>query len=157
MSRKVQTRTTVKLAAALLTVVTITAHAHQGATGVVKERMDMMSEIGKAMKTIGQMVKGETAYDAPAARAAALVIQRHAENIPVTFPEGSTEKPSEALPAIWQNWEEFLAINSRMQSDAKTLAEIAAKSSGPEEIKIQFGAVGKSCSSCHEKFRLKKH
>jgi cytochrome c556 len=72
------------------------------------------------------------------------------------FPEGSTEKPSEALPAIWQDWDEFVAISEQMKTDAKQLSEIAGAASSADAIKAQFAAVGKSCGSCHEKFRLKQ-
>ena len=116
----------------------------------------MMGEIGKAMKAIGQMIKGEVAFDAEKAKAAALEIYGHASHIPDMFPEGSTEKPSEALPAIWEDWDEFVAISDQMKTDAKALSDIAGNASEASVIKAQFGMVGKSCGSCHEKFRLKK-
>ena len=132
------------------------AYAHSGAEGVVKERMDMMGEIARAMKTIGKMVKGEIAYDAKVAKASALEIFGHMSHMTEMFPEGSTEKPSEALPAIWEDWDEFVAISDKLKVDAKQLAEIAEAASSPDAIKAQFGVVGKSCGSCHEKFRLKQ-
>ena len=143
-------------AIALAFAVSVPALAHEGATGVVKQRMDMMGDVGKAMKTIGQMIKGETAFNGAVASDAAAEIAKHAVHFPEIFPEGSTEKPSEALPAIWENWEEFLAIFNQMKSDADALAELAGNASGPEAIKAQFGLVGRSCGTCHEKFRLKK-
>ena len=132
------------------------AYAHAGADGVVKDRMDMMGEIARAMKTIGQMIKGEVSYDAEAAKAAANEIYGHMSHMTEMFPEGSTEKPSEALPAIWENWDEFVALSDKLKIDAKQLAEIAGSSTSADGIKAQFGLVGKSCGSCHEKFRLKK-
>lgn len=133
------------------------AIAHQGATGVVKERMDMMGEISKAMKVIGEMVRGVTAFDASAAREAALEIKKHASMIPELFPAGTTEKPSEALSAIWENWEEFLELTNDMKVEADVLADTASNSSNPEEFEAAFGRIGRSCTSCHQKFRLKKH
>ena len=143
------------LAAAAMTISGI-AFAHSGADGVVKERMDMMDEIARGMKTIGAMIKGETAYDAQTAKASALEIYGHMSHIAEMFPEGSTDKPSEALPAIWENWDEFVALADKLKTDAKTLAEIAGTASSGAEIKGQFAIVGQSCGSCHEKFRLKK-
>ena len=46
------------------------ALAHEGATGVVKERMDMMKRQKKDMKLIGNMAKGKTKFDAAKAAAA---------------------------------------------------------------------------------------
>lgn len=132
------------------------AFAHSGADGIVKERMDMMGEIARGMKTIGAMMKGEAAYDAEMAKASALEIYGHMSHIAEMFPEGSTEKPSEALPAIWENWDEFVALADKLKADAKTLAEVAGTASSAAEIKGQFALVGQSCGSCHEKFRLKK-
>lgn len=132
------------------------AYAHSGAEGVVKDRMDMMGEIARSMKVIGKMIKGEVEYDAPAAKAAALEIFGHLSHMTEMFPEGSTEKPSEALPAIWENWDEFATLSDKLKTDAKQLAEVAESTSNADAIKAQFGLVGKSCGSCHEKFRLKK-
>lgn len=132
------------------------AFAHSGADGVVKDRMDMMGEVAKSMKIIGKMIKGEVTYDAASAKAAALEIFGHMSHMTEMFPEGSTEKPSEALPVIWENWDEFVALSDKLKTDAKQLAEVAESASSADAIKAQFGLVGKSCGTCHEKFRLKK-
>lgn len=140
----------------LLIIASGLAFAHSGASGIVKERMDMMGEIGDSMKIIGTMIKGESDYDAKAAKAAAMTIYGHASHISEMFPEGSTQKPTEALPAIWNNWDEFERIANIMKDTAKELADVAGAASDASQIRVQFGAVGKSCGSCHEKFRLKK-
>lgn len=144
------------IAVSFLVATTTVVLAHSGATGIVKQRMDMMGDIGDSMKAIGTMMKGEAAYDADAAKAAAMTIVGHADEIPKLFPEGSTQKPTEALPAIWENWDEFVRITEQMKSDAQQLADAAALATQASQIRAQFGAVGKSCGSCHEKFRLKK-
>ena len=51
--------------------------AHTGATGVVKERMELMKSVGAAMKVLAKMFKGEEAYDPDAVRKAATQIQGH--------------------------------------------------------------------------------
>ena len=140
----------------LLIGTTAIAFAHSGATGIVKQRMDMMGMIGDSMKIIGSMIKGQVSFDANSAKEAAMTIVGHAEEIPELFPEGTTDKPSEALPAIWENWDEFVKITEQMKADAQILADAAAMASEASEIRAQFGAVGKSCGSCHEQFRLKK-
>ena len=142
--------------AAAVAIVSGIAFAHTGADGVVKDRMDMMGEIARSMKTIGKMIKGEIDYDAEAAKAAALEIYGHMSHMPEMFPEGSTEPPTEALPVIWQEWDEFVVISDKLKTDAKKLAELAASASNASELIPQFSEVGKSCASCHEKFRLKK-
>ena len=37
---------------------------HSGATGVIKERMDLLMAMGKGMKPIVAMMKGKQAYEA---------------------------------------------------------------------------------------------
>jgi len=130
--------------------------AHDGATGIVKQRMDMMSDVASSMKTLGQMIRGKNEYNPDSAESAALKIEKHAKHFHTLFPEGSTEEPSEALPAIWQDWEEFQKLLTTMENEARELASIASTSISAEEIKNQFSNLGKTCGMCHEKFRLKK-
>ena len=39
------------------------AAAHEGATGVVAQRMDVMKQMGQHMKALGAMLAGKTAFD----------------------------------------------------------------------------------------------
>ena len=57
---------------------TVSAVAHQGATGIVKERMDTMSEIAKNMKALAAMVKSDK-VDADAAREIGSRVAEHVE------------------------------------------------------------------------------
>ncbi len=102
------------------------ALAHEGATGIVKERMDLMDSIGKSMKTITEMFQGTTDYDAGKVRDAASLIANHGgEEMTRLFPEGSVEGMSEALPAIWQEWESFSELADDLSAYAKALAAAA--------------------------------
>lgn len=83
------------------------ALAHSGASGIVKNRMDMMRDIAAQMKQIGAIIKGEAAFDAASVRSAANRVAVHAGEMPKLFPERSTEAPSEALPSIWRDWGSF--------------------------------------------------
>ena len=144
------------LAASSLMTVSAFAFAHSGATGIVKQRMEAMKDVGKQMKIIGEMIKGTAAFDGLAAKKAADTISEHAAEIQNLFPEGSTQSPSEALPAIWSEWDEFIAIADEMKFEAEKLSTIAKTASNTQEIKAQFMSVGKTCSGCHERYRLKK-
>ena len=48
----------------------LVASAHEGATGVVAQRMNMMKSMGDAMKRLGTMYRGLVAYDADTVREA---------------------------------------------------------------------------------------
>ena len=45
------------VAAVLIAGTAVTAFAHSGATGIVKERMDAMLAMGKAVKTVAPMMR----------------------------------------------------------------------------------------------------
>ena len=52
--------------------------AHSGATGVVKERMEAMKEMGESIKAIAQMVTGKSTLVADGVKAGARLIAGHA-------------------------------------------------------------------------------
>jgi cytochrome c556 len=107
----------------LFVVFTSFAFAHEGATGVIKERMDLMKGQQKQMKLIGEMAKGKKKFDAPKAAAAARDLSKSTQKIPDLFPEGSNGHPSEALDAVWKEWDRFKGD----AHDAETVADAPAK------------------------------
>lgn len=114
-----------------LTLSTGLAIAHGGATGIVKERMDLMASVGKSMKTITQMLQGARPFDAAELRTAAQSIGTHGgEQMTRLFPDGSIQSPSEALPAIWQDWDRFSALANELTVFANALAEAAENPRG---------------------------
>ena len=97
--------------------------AHSGATGVVKERMDGMMAMGKSVKEITPMMRGQTDYDPERVRAFAEDMRQHSgEALTRLFPEGTTGAPSEAKPNIWTDWEEFAALAEQLHTLSEGLA-----------------------------------
>lgn len=85
-----------------------TAFAHGGATGIVKERMDMMGNLKSAIKTLVPIMKGDQDYDAKIVITQAKIIQENSgKHMIMGFPEDSIKGPSEASPEIWRNWHDF--------------------------------------------------
>lgn len=128
-----------------------TAIAHQGATGIVRERMDMMSDIAESVKTLSLMLRGQTEYQADTAQAAFLQISDHASMLPAMFPEGSDAAPSEAAPTIWTEPDGFAAIFEELANAAQTGAGAVHD---PAALAPAFGAVAKTCKTCHESYRI---
>lgn len=152
------------------------AFAHGGATGIVKQRMDDMSMMSKAMKTIGLMIRGKNEYDGDQVIDAAKTIQMHGgEALLKKFPEGEIKSPSEATPEIWEDWSTFsklandlvlyakameaaaprgLMVDQEAIADAD-LADIAKSFSelSAQPINVSFKLTSKTCASCHAKFR----
>ena len=133
----------------------VDAVAHMGATGVVKQRMELMVSLGKAMKSLNAMIRGKTDLDPDNAESAARLIQKHGAQMTKMFPKGSMQAPTEARPEIWTDWERFQALASSMEAEAGKLAA-AGRSGDRKAIALQFRRVGKVCSSCHKDFRRKK-
>ncbi len=103
------------MGAIVVSVVAASAYAHGGAKGIVKERMDGMSALGKTMKALAPMMRGEGSYDAQAVRQGAETIRSHAgSSLTRLFPEGSGGMPSEAKDAVWHEWEDFSALAEQL-------------------------------------------
>lgn len=137
------------------------APAHQGATGIVKDRMDLMGQIKDAMKDLGQMVQGRTLYDAARMQARARDLAGHGgDAMTRLFPKDSIMGPSESLPAIWQDWDRFEATANDMRTRAEALAATVAANPGPDGAAARaaaFAALGQTCKTCHADFRMKKN
>lgn len=120
------TRTTLAALALAAVLLPAGAVAHSGATGVVKERMALMKEMGDGMKRLSAMLHGEAPYDAAAVRKEAEAIAaRGGEAMLKGFPPGSLDHPTEALPAIWSEPERFRALAEEVTRHAEALAAAA--------------------------------
>ena len=80
--------------------------------------------------------------------------------IPDLFPKGTgmAEFPgkSYAKPAVWTDWDKFLATAKTANAKAEAL-NAALKGGDKAAITAAFGDMGKNgCGACHEPFREKK-
>lgn len=124
--------------------------AHTGATGVVKERMDLMKALGDDMKRLAAIMKAEAAYDpALVAGLARRIEQGSGDHMLELFPEGSTDHPSEAREEIWLRWVEFEAKADALASQASALS-VAGDF---DEARMAFAKVAESCKACHRDFK----
>lgn len=102
------------------------------------------------------MAKGDIAYDADLAKANAENLATLAEVDPVSLfvPGSSTDELGDktlALPAIWENTDEFVAHDEDLRKATATLAEEAGK--GLDAFRAAVGPVGRACGDCHDDFR----
>lgn len=124
----------------------------------VKDRQDLMKQIGGNMKLLGEYVKGQ-GHSADEAEAAAMKINELAGKIPAAFEmEASQSEMDEAgknraKPEIWMMWDDFV-------EDSKTLEEKSAQLAGVipggdmGAVQAAFGDMGKNgCGGCHQDFR----
>ena len=130
--------------------------AHDGATGVVKQRMEAMSDMGDAMKAMASMVKGKQAFDPVIFIQSGETIIEHSEMMPELFPAGSMEGKSEALPSIWQKWDDFVSLGYRTKADAEELVQMAQDGAELRPLTKQFVKLASDCKACHKDYRKKK-
>ena len=140
---------------AIFTVPTM-VYAHGGAKGIVKERMEVMKAIGKAMKIVGTMTRGKVPLDPAKIQKAAAEIADHGLRIPAMFPKGGSHGGTEASPEIWLDPEGFQKSADGLVAAARTLAA-AARTNDASAVNTAYRALGKTCGSCHKQFRIKKN
>ena len=122
--------------------------AHDHATGVVKERMEMMEAMAKRLKAIRERIDGKR--DLAAIKADAEAIAAHAPHVVHLFPPGSTQKPTDARAAIWQTWCDFERNASALEAESKKLVNTSADDLAA--LSAQARAVTEACGACHEKY-----
>lgn len=135
---------------------TVTAVAHQGATGIVKERMETMSAIARELKTLAAMVKSNE-VDGTAAKEIGARVAEDARRVPDQFPEGSLSDVSEARDTIWTDFADFEDKSADLATAAAALAERDAASLDRTALAQALKRMGRTCKSCHESYRLKKN
>jgi cytochrome c556 len=136
-------------AVAAVTVGGVTAWA---ADDIIKTREADMKEMGKSLKAIkGIIDSGGSAADvvAPANKIAEV-----AGLIPSLFPKGSDQGKTGALPAIWENWDDFTKHADSLKNEATMLAS-AGQSGDLATVRAQFDKTAKECGACHKDFRKK--
>jgi len=136
-------------------VLSYAALAHEGhehATGVVRERMELMTDMGKRLLAISKRLRANKELDriAPDARA----IKEASGKITAEFPPGSTQFPTAAKPVVWQQWDDFGEKVRKLQSEAEKLSTTSP--SDGDALRKQFRAVAYACDGCHEVYRVPK-
>ncbi|WP_350561218.1 cytochrome c [Psychrobacter sp. CAL346-MNA-CIBAN-0220] len=120
----------------------------------VKARQDIMKSYGDAMGVMGDMVKAPDMFDAEVVKEQAAFLADASKNPWRHFED--TEAVGNAKEAVWSNNEAFIAESEKFQKVTAELNTVAQTATSVEDIKPDFGAVGKSCKSCHTDFKVKK-
>jgi cytochrome c556 len=139
------------LAAAIVSVA-VAHEGHEHATGVVRERMELMTSIGQRMLASSKRLRANK--DLQSVTNDARAIHELASKITAQFPPGSTQFPTAAKPAIWQEWDDFTAKAKRLETESEKLMN--ANTRDGDALRAQFRAVAFACDGCHEKYRVPK-
>ncbi len=139
--------------------VTGLAYSHSGATGIIKERMDAMGVMGDKSKIVANMFKGKTEFNAAALIDAADAFVMHGTGMAELFPDTDASRnghKTEALPKIWDEWQEFSTMVDEFISSSKALKETINSTNDIGTLKKAFFKTTKNCSGCHKRFRKPK-
>lgn len=116
-------------------------------------RHELMEDVGKAAKPVGEMLKGETEYDADVIMASLQTWHDVSMQIGDLFPAGSeTGMDTEAAPAIWEDRAGFDAAIGEWRAAVE--AAQAAAPATLEAAKTTVGPVFQTCKGCHDTYRI---
>ncbi len=127
------------------------AFAHSGVKDKnVKERMMVMKEMAGNTKIIGQMLKGKTSFDANQVKLALERLSALSLETPKVFTINATDPKSEAMPNIWDEFDEFTKLSKDLAETSIVLANSIATI---EDLRPALKKVSSGCKACHSRYR----
>ena len=123
--------------------------AHEGATGIIKERMDKFQESKSIMRQINKSFANK---DFTFVETGASKLQKWGLDMNNFFPEGSNKKPSEAREEIWLEPDLFKRAIENFTKASANLLKISKEKNLEKTIQA-FREVANTCKGCHKKFR----
>ena len=124
-------------------------YAHEGAKGIIKERMDKFKKSKKLMKKINKGLQNDNFIIIEKSAQTLLNWSKEMSNY---FPEGSDTPPSEASSDIWLDPEGFkIAIKNFESASLELITQ--SKNENFDMTVNSFRDLAKTCKGCHQKFR----
>ena len=127
----------------------------QDTDDILEARHGYMSLLGFNMGQLSGMAKGEIPYDADGASlAASNIVALTGYDVWPLFVEGTSSEDldnSEALPAIWENPDDFRAKFADLREAAAGAPQAVA--GGQEAIGPALQQLGGACKACHDDYR----
>ena len=139
----------------MFTLVLITASsivfAHSGVKDKnVKQRMILMKEMAKNTKTIGQMLKGKTEFDANKAKLALERLSSLSLETPEVFKVNATDPKSEAKSSIWDEFDKFTKLSKDL---AETSIVLVNSIKTIDDLRPALKGISSGCKACHSQYR----
>ena len=120
---------------------------------LIKYRQSIYRVLNGNFAPLAAMATGKAPFDAEAAAMRAERVAYLAAMLDEAYPADSQAgAPTRVKPEIWANRAEFDGLLEDMQSKTAELAKVAG-GGDQAAITAAFGAAGKSCKACHDKFR----
>ena len=125
------------------------ASSEQTVEEIIKERKSIFSKNYKTAKRVQGLASNG---DIDEAKKLMIEMSDNYKRLLDLFPENSKVGfKTEALPAIWENKDEF---NLLMTKASSNMIELTSVIDGAEDVRTTLGKyMWSSCKSCHSKFR----
>ena len=127
---------------------------------VIKYRKNIMKAIGSHISVIAANLKGKVSINEDILpHSKSILLTLSSINISKTFPENSGPNHSSKTKSLENIWSEKELFSNAMKDSVKKAESlvIAAEAGDKQNIAKSLGALGKTCGSCHNKFRKKKN
>lgn len=147
-------RTSLIIAATLASATVVAQHAFNDADKAVEYRQKALSVMQNNFAYMGDMIKGDMPFDLAIFTERAETVAKLASVPWVGFSqEGAMPgNNTDALPAIWDNWDDFQERATQLQANADKLAS-AANSGDRGQIRDAFMQTADSCKGCHDQYK----
>ncbi len=132
-----------------------TAAAQVKPEDVIKFRKGVYQVIGWHVRPMGAMVKGQMPYDQAEFVRNAEIVAMMSTVAPHAFVAGSDKGDTRAKPEIWSDAAGFKKVMDGFQAEAGKLVQVAKTATTVDQVRGQFGALGKACGACHDNYRNK--
>ena len=124
-------------------------YAHEGAKGIIKERMDKFKMSKGLMKKINKGLQNDNFIIIEKSAQTLLDWSKEMSNY---FPEGSDTPPSEASSDIWLDPDGFkIAIKNFELASLELITQ--SQSENFDMTVNSFRNLAQTCKGCHQKFR----
>ncbi len=132
----------------------VTAAAAQSCQDKIDARQALMKKSGAMAKIGSSMIRGETPFDLAKTKEIFAAFANDAGQMPTLFPDCSKAGDhTTAASAIWDKPDDFKAAIAKFTADIKAAED---NTKDLDTFKVNFQAIGKNCSGCHEAFRVKR-
>jgi len=117
---------------------------------------DLVAARQASMKEDGRTLKGSDAFTGDKAIEALTTVEANYTKLPSRFPKGSLTDRSNALPIIWEQFDQFTAIFKK-GADAAADGIAAVKAGDMERYKADIKLIASTCNECHNTYRAKRN
>ena len=127
---------------------------------VIKYRKNIMKAIGNHISIVAANLKGKVSINEDIVpHSKSILLTLSSINISKTFPVNSGPNSSSNTQSLENIWTEKDLFSNAMKDSVEKAQNLvlAAESGDKKNIAKSLGALGKTCGSCHNKFRKKKN